>query len=102
MDFQILPRLTDLLQEFTVVVLREKPEDIVDFAADYFAKLKQSKEKTPPKAKEVSFQIDNGARDSDGSDDEPMPGKNFNKPKASTRNLISLQVLFARQPYISL
>ena len=74
MDFQILPRLTDLLQEFTVVVLREKPEDIVDFAAEYFAKLKQSKEKTPPKAKGVSFQIENGARDSDGSDDEPIPG----------------------------
>ena len=74
MDFQILPRLTDLLQEFTVVVLREKPEDIVDFAADYFAKLKQGKEKTPPKSRGVSFQIDNGAQDSDGSDDEPMPG----------------------------
>ena len=74
MDFQILPRLTDLLQEFTVVVLREKPEDIVDFAADYFAKLKQSKEKTPPKSKGVCFQIDNGAQDSDGSGDEPMPG----------------------------
>ena len=73
MDFQILPRLTDLLQEFTVVVLREKPEDIVDFAAEYFAKLKQGKEKTAPKSKGVSFQIENGERDSE-SDDEPMPG----------------------------
>ena len=74
MDFQILPRLTDLLQEFTVVVLREKPEDIVDFAAEYFAKLKQSKEKSPPKTKGVSFQVENGAVPSDDSDDEPLPG----------------------------
>lgn len=80
MDFQILPRLTDLLQEFTVVVLREKPEDIVDFAAEYFAKLKQSKEKNPSKAKEVNFHVDKGAKESDGSDDEPMPGtKNASK-----------------------
>ena len=74
MDFQILPQLTDLLQDFTVVVLREKPDDIVDFAADYFAKLKQSKEKVPPKPRGVSFQVDNGAKDSEESDDEPMPG----------------------------
>eukprot|EP00794_Sanderia_malayensis_P005982 gene5982-6678_t len=59
--------------EFTVVVLREKPDDIVDFAADYFARLKQSKDKAPPKAKGISFQVESTATTSDDSDDEPLP-----------------------------
>ena len=41
MNFEIPEGLTDLLQEFTVSVLREKPSptDLIQFAADYFNKL---------------------------------------------------------------
>lgn len=39
MSFEIPPGLTDLLQEFTVAVLRERPPDLVSFAANYFNKL---------------------------------------------------------------
>ncbi|XP_077990060.1 cAMP-dependent protein kinase type II regulatory subunit-like isoform X2 [Glandiceps talaboti] len=42
MNFEIPPGLTDLLQEFTVTVLREKPADLVEFAAQYFTKLNDS------------------------------------------------------------
>ncbi|CAH1783692.1 unnamed protein product [Owenia fusiformis] len=42
MNFEIPAGLTDLLQEFTVAVLREKPPDLVQFAADYFTKLNES------------------------------------------------------------
>ena len=42
MSFQIPPGLTDLLQEFTVAVLRERPTDLVSFAANYFNKLNQA------------------------------------------------------------
>lgn len=32
--------LTELLQEFTVTVLRAKPDNLIDFAASYFNSLK--------------------------------------------------------------
>ncbi|CAD5116994.1 DgyrCDS5827 [Dimorphilus gyrociliatus] len=34
--FEIPEGLTDLLQNFTVQVLRERPGDLLQFAADYF------------------------------------------------------------------
>jgi len=37
MNFDIPPGLTDLLQDFTVSVLRNRPLDLYQFAADYFA-----------------------------------------------------------------
>ena len=45
MSFDIPAGLTDLLQDFTVAVLREKPEssDLVNFAADYFNNLCSNK-----------------------------------------------------------
>lgn len=43
--------LSDLLQEFTIAVLRSKPTDLVTFAADYFNNMqdKQTKDKKPAK-----------------------------------------------------
>lgn len=35
--------LTELLQEFTVSVLKEQPDDLVEFAADYFVKVRAEK-----------------------------------------------------------
>ena len=42
MNFEIPVGLTDLLQNFTVAVLREKPTDLVEFAASYFKKLHEN------------------------------------------------------------
>lgn len=39
MSFDIPAGLTDLLQDFTVSVLRERPSDLVAFAATYFNNL---------------------------------------------------------------
>ena len=83
MDLEIPPGLTDLLQDFTVQVLREKPDDILDFAANYFMKMKlkekrsrDGKNKGKPKAKGVSFnRDDSGGSDMEdhcSSDEEPM------------------------------
>jgi len=41
MSFQIPAGLTGLLQDFTVAVLRNKPPDLVKFAAEYFGQLQQ-------------------------------------------------------------
>lgn len=42
MNFEIPSGLTDLLQDFTVAVLRERPPDLVRFAAEYFKTLNKT------------------------------------------------------------
>ena len=79
MDVQIPPGLTELMQDFTVAALREKPNNIVDFAADYFVKLKESKKQYDggdARLRGVQF---SGAtnNESDGSSDEE-PGQSHN------------------------
>ena len=65
MDFRVPPGLAELLQNFTVAVLRENPSDLFQFAADYFVNLNANRVQIKkPLTKGVSF----GA----GSDDEPM------------------------------
>lgn len=76
MDVQVPPGLTELMQDFTVVVLRERPSDIVDFAADYFVKLRDSKKQYGgAKPKGVQFNATNDDSD-ESSDGEPEPPKN--------------------------
>ncbi|XP_022245824.1 cAMP-dependent protein kinase type II regulatory subunit-like isoform X1 [Limulus polyphemus] len=43
---EVPPELTSLLLEFTVSILTEKPEDIVDYAVNYFTKIRDEKRKT--------------------------------------------------------
>ena len=45
MNFEIPAGLTDLLQDFTVAVLKERPPNLTQFAADYFVKLNEQKQK---------------------------------------------------------
>ena len=67
MDVQIPPGLTELMQDFTVAALRERPSDIVDFAADYFNKLRDSKKDYGGgKPKGVQFP----GKSNDGSSDD--------------------------------
>ena len=72
MSFEIPPGLTDLLQEFTVAVLRERPSDLVTFAANYFNKLndKQNDDANDKKGG-VRF-IENEAPEGIEINDEPM------------------------------
>ncbi|XP_032892909.1 cAMP-dependent protein kinase type II-alpha regulatory subunit-like isoform X2 [Amblyraja radiata] len=44
MNIEIPPGLTDLLQGYTVEVLRNQPTDLVDFAIQYFTRLKEKEE----------------------------------------------------------
>lgn len=72
MDLELPAGFTDLLQEFTVQVLQEKPDDIIEFAASYFMKLKlkekRSKDGSKGKSKGVNFQ--GGEMNGDGSSDD--------------------------------
>jgi len=86
MDFQIPPGLTELMQDFTFVVLKERPGDLVAFAAEYFAKLKESNKRygvcndddaDASRSRGVKF-AGGGDSDSDeySSDGEPEAPKN--------------------------
>lgn len=66
MNFEIPEGLTDLLQDFTVEVLRKRPADILAFAAQYFDELVEkrasensSKLLNAASAQEVRFLNDN-------------------------------------------
>uniref|UniRef100_A0A8B9MW65 RIIa domain-containing protein n=1 Tax=Accipiter nisus TaxID=211598 RepID=A0A8B9MW65_9AVES len=44
MSIEIPPGLTELLQGYTVEVLRHRPSDLLGFAADYFARLRDARD----------------------------------------------------------
>ena len=82
MNFPIPPGLTELMQEFTLVVLKERPTDLVDFAADYFIKLRDSKKEygapanASTKPRGVKFvAADAAANNSDSDSSGEEPGK---------------------------
>jgi cAMP-dependent protein kinase regulator len=75
MSFEIPDGLTDLLQDFTVAVLKERPPDLVKFAAEYFNKLNDKKsDDQNEKGRGVRF-AESEPMQTDESDDEPMIGK---------------------------
>uniref|UniRef100_A0A8C0NTG8 cAMP-dependent protein kinase type II-alpha regulatory subunit n=1 Tax=Canis lupus familiaris TaxID=9615 RepID=A0A8C0NTG8_CANLF len=84
---QIPPGLTELLQGYTVEVLRQQPPDLVDFAVDYFTRLREARlqASSPPAA---SFRLPlepspglvaDAKADSESEDDEdldvPIPSR---------------------------
>lgn len=85
MSFEIPAGLTDLLQDFTVSVLRERPSDLVQFAADYFNKLNEKKNAgILDKPKGVRF-IEAEPMQTEESDEEPAeapPKQQFTRRKS--------------------
>ena len=74
MSFEIPAGLTDLLQEFTVAVLKERPSDLVQFAADYFNKLNENKNvEISEKPRGVRF-VEAEPMQTGESDEEPAEG----------------------------
>ena len=74
MSFEIPAGLTDLLQDFTVAVLKERPSDLVQFAADYFNKLNKNKDVgVSEKARGVRF-TEAEPMQTEESDEEPAEG----------------------------
>ncbi|XP_062978150.1 cAMP-dependent protein kinase type II-alpha regulatory subunit isoform X1 [Elgaria multicarinata webbii] len=74
MSIEIPPGLTELLQGYTVEVLRHRPPDLLDFAADYFSRLRdtrdeQLREGAAPRAKGVNFDGEPMQTESNGEDE---------------------------------
>ncbi|XP_007446231.1 PREDICTED: cAMP-dependent protein kinase type II-alpha regulatory subunit isoform X2 [Lipotes vexillifer] len=86
---QIPPGLTELLQGYTVEVLRQQPPDLVDFAVDYFTRLREARSRasTPPAAPPSGSQglepgpglVADAIADSESEDEEdldvPVPNR---------------------------
>ncbi len=50
--------LSELLQQFTVTVLREKPDNLVQFAAEYFSRLNLEEEGDRPSAADLEMMVE--------------------------------------------
>uniref|UniRef100_A0A8C0R4Z3 RIIa domain-containing protein n=1 Tax=Canis lupus dingo TaxID=286419 RepID=A0A8C0R4Z3_CANLU len=82
---QIPPGLTELLQGYTVEVLRQQPPDLVDFAVDYFTRLREARlqASSPPAAPPSGSQglepspglVADAKADSESEDDEDLDDK---------------------------
>lgn len=75
MSIEIPVGLTELLQGFTVEVLRQRPSDLVDFAVQYFTRLRDTKSQDGSSAggktgKGVMFDGEPMQTESNGEDDE--------------------------------
>lgn len=90
MSIEIPEGLTELLQSFTVEVLRNQPRDLIEFALQYFTQLKDSETKEasfgndqnsarrPGKAVnfiDEAMQIDSENGEEDDDDDEEFIGR---------------------------
>ncbi|OXB66230.1 hypothetical protein ASZ78_000655 [Callipepla squamata] len=75
MSIEIPPGLTELLQGYTVEVLRHRPADLVGFAADYFTRLRDAREQeaTGDGRRVVSFDGEPMQTESNG-EEEPERG----------------------------
>lgn len=67
--YEVPPGLQELLIEFTVAVLVERPPDLLAYACEYFHRMHEDRSKQPPPPSESEESII-----SDEDDDEPMPG----------------------------
>lgn len=85
MNLEIPEGLGDMLRDFTVSVLRQRPSDLFDFAAEYFEKARQQR-----RAKSVPMYI---IVDDENEAQEPDPA--FFKPKSNKKGR------FARRQSVS-
>ena len=87
MNFTIPEGLGDMLRDFTIAVLRDRPKDLYDFAVDYFTKVRESK-----RAKSVPMYI---IVDDDAEAVEP--DKEVFKPKTQKNRFARRQSVSAER-----
>ncbi|KAK1899125.1 cAMP-dependent protein kinase type II-alpha regulatory subunit, partial [Dissostichus eleginoides] len=82
MSIEIPVGLTELLQGYTVEVLRQRPSDLVDFAVQYFTRLRETRSQDGPGAggkmgKGVMFDGEPMQTESNGDDDDDDEDSDF-------------------------
>ncbi|XP_003739419.1 cAMP-dependent protein kinase type II regulatory subunit [Galendromus occidentalis] len=75
------PELTNLLMEFTVSVLVERPEDILAYAAKYFTNLHEQRSASTNGGSQQNVENDEAIY-SDEDEPEPPPPTRFNRRKS--------------------
>lgn len=85
MNFEIPPGLTDLLQEFTVAVLRTRPSNLEAFAAEYFSNLHERKNATKSAGLRFADDNDHGQSDEEIMDIAPPVMKDRRKSVSAER-----------------
>uniref|UniRef100_W5NAT0 cAMP-dependent protein kinase type II-alpha regulatory subunit n=1 Tax=Lepisosteus oculatus TaxID=7918 RepID=W5NAT0_LEPOC len=107
MSIEIPAGLTELLQGYTVEVLRQRPPDLVEFAVQYFTRLRDGRAGRAP-AKAVLFDGEpmqtesNGDEgeedDDDDSDFEPLRGRDRGRDSNSTAQERAVYGCYAAPP----
>ncbi|KAH7977003.1 hypothetical protein HPB52_022813 [Rhipicephalus sanguineus] len=69
--YDVPPELTNLLLEFTVNVMIERPSDLVEYAARYFSGLRDERQRSASSGRPPAIAENDEAIYSD--DEEPMP-----------------------------
>ncbi|ELU08317.1 hypothetical protein CAPTEDRAFT_106605 [Capitella teleta] len=103
MNFEIPAGLTDLLQDFTVAVLREKPTDLVSFASEYFRNLNEDQQTNRAENLKTSSPGGGGVRfggdPQNASDDEPMQTDSDEEPFEPPKNRFQRRKSVAAERY---
>ncbi|KAH6921574.1 hypothetical protein HPB50_002468 [Hyalomma asiaticum] len=82
--YDVPPELTNLLLEFTVNVMIERPSDLVEYAARYFSGLRDERQRSASSGRPPAIAENDEAIYSD--DEEPMPkGKAQGARKQTTQ-----------------
>lgn len=81
MNFEIPDGLTDLLQDFTVEVLRKRPADILAFAAQYFDELVENRANENSEKLLNASQVAAAQNDDEEEEDEDEMGDLIEMPK---------------------
>lgn len=71
--YDVPPELTNLLLEFTVNVMIERPSDLVEYAARYFSGLRDERQRSASSGRPPAIAENDEAIYSD--DEEPMPSE---------------------------
>ncbi|XP_065264348.1 cAMP-dependent protein kinase type II-alpha regulatory subunit [Emys orbicularis] len=103
MSIEIPPGLTELLQGYTVEVLRHRPPDLLGFAADYFTRLRDARDQEAAAGarKGVNFdgepmQTESNGEEEPGRDDEDSDSDFEHAELVKECTLEMLEELFAR------
>ncbi len=75
--YSVPPELQDMLLEFTVACLINRPDDLVDYAVEYFTHLRDSSSRPHGFLAKKSSEEINGDVQSESSDEDPDFGTHY-------------------------
>lgn len=79
MSIEIPAGLTELLQGYTVEVLRQRPTDLVEFAVQYFTRLRDTRSQDGKGGKGVMFDGEPMQTESNGDEDDEDDDSDFER-----------------------